>query len=153
MNKLKEVVYYLLYYYPYADELSKTRTTKMVYLADWFSAIKYKSQITEIEWYYDHFGPYVDDIYDAALHDNEILIEQSFSYFGNRKEIFRLKEDFIPVFELLNNHNMTILNTVIEETKYLNWNEFIKLIYSTYPIEANKKYTYLNLVELAEDKI
>lgn len=151
MNKLKEVVYYLLYYYPYADELSKTRTTKMVYLADWYSAIKYKSQITEIQWYFDHYGPYVDDVYNTASQDHEISIKHSFSYFGNPKEIFRLKEGFTPTFELLSDNELDILEQVIEETKYLNWNEFIKLVYSTYPIETEKKYNYLNLIELANE--
>lgn len=153
MSKLNSVLHYFLKNYPYSDELSKTRITKMVYLADWESAVLYGTQITNIEWYFDHYGPYVSDVYDAAQSDNIIIIEHTNSYFGNKKEVFRLSEDGADesTIGVLDSNEILILNNVIENTKYLNWNEFIKYVYSSYPIESQTRYSVLNLINLAEE--
>ncbi|MER2009033.1 MAG: type II toxin-antitoxin system antitoxin SocA domain-containing protein, partial [Psychrobacillus sp.] len=79
MGKINEVLYYFLENYPYNDELSKTRITKMVYLADWYYSIKYRKQITEIEWYFDHYGPYVSDVFDEADKDPNLTILTTYS--------------------------------------------------------------------------
>jgi hypothetical protein len=43
------------------------------------------------------------------------------------------------------------LDFVIEKTKDLEWNDFIRLIYSTYPIVTQDKYSKLDLVSLAKE--
>ncbi|MFC0274215.1 Panacea domain-containing protein [Metabacillus herbersteinensis] len=45
----------------------------MVYLADWYSALKNGKQLTNIEWYFDHYGPYVVDVYNAVKEDQSIV--------------------------------------------------------------------------------
>ena len=153
MDKISQVLSYILYNYPYPDELSKTRCTKMIYLADWSSVLKYNKQITDIEWYFGHYGPYVDDVYNIVKKSKSLFfIQKSQSYFGNPKEIFRLNPDYAPE-TLLNNEEKQILDDIIEKTQYLNWNEFVKMVYETYPIESQKKYNHLNLIEIKRNMI
>ncbi|WP_424474850.1 Panacea domain-containing protein [Oceanobacillus kimchii] len=149
--KINEILYYFLSKYPHSDELSKTRLTKMVYLADWFSARKNGRQLTDIDWYFDHYGPYVSDVYEVAKEDENINIERSFSQFGSPKEVIRLvgEEGY---FTKLNIEDVKILDEVIENTKQLYWNDFINFVYSSYPIKTNSRYSYLKLVELAEQE-
>ena len=42
-----------------------------------------------------------------------------------------------------------VLDFVIEKTAPLSWDDFIKLVYSTYPIVTQPRYSTLNLVQLA----
>jgi hypothetical protein len=39
---------------------------------------------------------------------------------------------------------------IISNTSQMNWTDFINLVYSTYPIKSNSKYSNLNLVEEAK---
>lgn len=149
---LKHVIRYLLKNYPYKDELSKTRLTKMVYLADWFSVKKYGRQLTDIKWYFDHYGPYVSDVFDAAERDKKIHFRNDYSAFGTPKLIFTLTTDQKLGLDNLSNGEIEILDEVIQETKYLNWSEFIDYVYSTYPIKSQRRYNFLNLVELANEE-
>jgi len=154
MAKIKEVIYYFLINYPYKDELSKTRLTKMIYLADWESAKRCGKQITKINWYFDHYGPYVPDVYQVALKDKKINIKKGFSAFGSPKETIEFDKgyaDYSVDNVRLNIEQVEILDKVIEDTKYLNWNDFISYVYSTEPIESQEKYKKLDLVKLAEE--
>lgn len=146
-NSINNMLYYFIQNYPYPNELSKTRITKMVYLADWFNSQRNGKQITDINWFFDHYGPYVSDVYMVAKKDENIIIRQSESLFGNAKELFTLKDEFTG-YNLTDNER-NILDEVINNTKFLSWNEFIKYVYETYPIKSNDRYTFLNLPELA----
>ncbi|MFB4471809.1 Panacea domain-containing protein [Oceanobacillus caeni] len=154
MAKIKEVIYYFLIKYPYKDELSKTRLTKMVYLADWESAKKYGRQITKINWYFDHYGPYVPDVYEVAAKDRKISIKKGFSAFGSPKETIEFDEDYADYSigrVRLNTEQIEILDKVIEDTMYLNWSDFISYVYSTKPIKSQDRYNKLDLVKLAKE--
>ena len=73
MAKLKDVMAYLIKNYPenIRHEMSNARLTKMVYLADWHRVLKSDKQITNIDWYFDNYGPFVHDIErKAASCDN-----------------------------------------------------------------------------------
>jgi hypothetical protein len=42
-----------------------------------------------------------------------------------------------------------VLDFVIEQTAPLYWNDFIKLVYSTYPVVTQPRFLPLDLVKLA----
>ena len=44
-----------------------------------------------------------------------------------------------------------ILDFVINATAKMNWNSFISLVYSTYPIRTMSRYSELNLPALAKE--
>lgn len=153
MNRLKYILRYFAKHYPYKSELSKARLTKMVYLADWFSAKKNGEQITRINWYFDHYGPYVSDVYEEAKRDKMLEVKNEFTAFGTPKETIYLKASHTDLnLEKIPERDREILDRVIEETQHLNWSEFIDYIYNTYPIRTEERYSILDLVSLAEEE-
>lgn len=148
MARLKDIVGYLCQNYPYEEELSKARLTKLVYLADWKSCIEYEKQISEIQWVFNHFGPYVDDVSELAYKDEDFNVTMTSNTFGNLKEVISLKKSF-PITSLTNDEK-GILDFVIKQTHKLRWDEFIQLVYSTYPILTHSRYSNLDLVKTSK---
>ena len=148
MDTLKDIVAYFTANYPYPNELSKARLTKMVYLADWKSAIDYGKQATDILWYFDNYGPFKPDVYNIVAANPELFqIDSTNTMFGDRKNVLRIRDKaFIPNLSDSVKH---LLDHVISETKTLNWTQFISLVYGTFPIVVSPRYTELDLVALA----
>jgi hypothetical protein len=149
MILLRDVMAYICLNYPHKDELSKARLTKMIYLCDWRSAIMRGKQITNIEWIFNHYGPYVDDIYSVASKDPDFEISMSTNIYGNIKEIISVKPE--AKTESLKTGDKEIIDFVINKTSTMYWESFIKLVYSTYPIVSQERYIKLNLPSLAEE--
>lgn len=149
-NKVDNVLRYIINEYPYPDELSKTRTTKLIYLIDWKSVQKTGKQITEIQWYFDHYGPYVSDVLDTADEDKEIRISEKISNFGTKKYVVESKLDGEKLQCDISDNERIIIDEVINETKKLSWNAFIDFVYATPPIVNSEKYGYLDLNKLAK---
>lgn len=147
---MADVVAYFCANYPHKAELSNARLTKMVYLSDWRSAIRRGRQITDIRWKFNHFGPYVDDVLEAARKDKKrFVVADTINMYGNPKQLIQLRES-AEVVEL-SKEDREILDHVIEETRPLYWNDFIKLVYSTYPVLTQERYEELDLVALAKE--
>lgn len=151
MNSLKDIIYYLIKNYSakFKSDLSNARVTKMVYLADWHQAINYKRQLTNIHWFFDNYGPYVADVKNEIEASQDIFTsENTHNFFGNTKIIFDIKNGYSP--ELSKEAEESIQH-IIEVTNALNWNDFIKLVYSTYPIMSSDRYSFLDLVQKASE--
>lgn len=147
-KKLRDIIRYIVKNYPYPDDLTKTRITKLVYLVDWENVRVSGDQITEINWYFDHYGPYVSSVLDEAEKDENICIEESISNFGTVKYIVKSRGDKEQlVYNNLSESDKEIINYVIEQTKELYWNQFIKFVYATEPIRRGEQYNFLNLNE------
>jgi len=145
-NKLRSVIRYIVKNYPYPDDLTKTRITKLVYLVDWEFMEKYGKQLTNIDWYFDHYGPYVSDVLDDADDDKVLSINKTTSNYGTVKYIVKPKRDKEDlVYRDLYNSDTEILDKVISETEDLSWNEFIDYVYSTKPIQNSNRYSKLDL--------
>ena len=149
MAALRDIIAFFCKNYPHKAELSKARLTKMVYLSDWKSAIERKRQISDIKWVYNHYGPYVDDVANAAQTDPVFEIEAMTNFYGSNKEVVRLKSDrYEPN---LTNAEKEILAYIIAITSTKYWNPFMELVYSTYPILKSQKYSELDLIALAKE--
>lgn len=148
MNKLQNMLAYLCLHYPSEGDISNARLTKMIYLADWFSALAYDRQLTNIKWVFNHYGPYVDDVFNS-LNDNNFTISHTKNYFGSEKTIISYigKEQDIN----LDPESRQILQLVIDKTKSLNFDGFIQYIYSTYPVRAKNRYSTFDLPKLAKE--
>lgn len=150
MNKINNIVAYLCLNYPFKEELSKARLTKLVYLADWFSALVDNHQMTNIHWVFNHYGPYVDDVVDSIINSRmNFNIKYSSNFYGSEKSVI----SYIGSIESINlsDREREILDLVINKTSSMFFNEFIDYIYSTYPIKASSRYSYLDLVNLAHE--
>jgi hypothetical protein len=149
MAELRDIIGYVCQKYPHKSELSKARLTKMVYLADWRSALKRGKQLSSIKWVYNHYGPYVDDVVEVALTDNAFGVNTTTNAYGSTKDVVKLKRSGME-FDLTKAER-EILDDIIRIVSPLYWNKFIELVYSTYPIMQNDRYSSLNLVRLADD--
>lgn len=147
MSTLHDLVLYLCKHYPHKDELSKARVTKMVYLADWRSAITSGRQLTDLTWTFNHYGPYLDDVVEAAQSSEDFEVRSTTNMYGSRKEVIEARPSSSE--PALSVEERAILDHVIEETRRLTFNDFIKLVYSTYPIVTQPRYQPLDLVALA----
>jgi len=149
MASIRDICLYILRNYPHKDELSNARLTKMIYLSDWLNSIKHGKQITDIEWFYDNYGPFVWDVFNEISKNDDLFdIETTYNLYGGEKKLVILKKKEIPEVD---ESEIEIIDTVIEKTKSMYWNDFIKLVYSTYPILSSEKYTRLNLVDKAKE--
>lgn len=148
MEKTIDILKYLFSKYPHASELSKARVVKMIYLADWKSAIQHNCQLTDIKWIYNHYGPYVDDVIGLLRSDSAFEIISGVNFYNQPKDLIKIVK---PVNPNLSEQSKSILDFVIKHTSNLNWEEFINLVYSTYPIIKERKLSELNLVTLASE--
>jgi predicted nucleic acid-binding OB-fold protein len=146
---LRDIVAYVGKNYPYKDELSNARVTKMIYLADWRSAITRGEQLTDLEWEFSHYGPYVRDVKQVAETDPALAVVPIKNPYGGQKDLIQVADgvDYPSVTE----EEKELLDYVISSSASKNWDDFIKLVYSTYPIVTQDRFSKLDLVELAKE--
>jgi len=146
MEKIRDIVLYIFKNYPKPEELSKPRFVKMIYLADWKSCLLYGEQITSIEWFYNHYGPYVNEIVDSLRGDSDFEIISK----GDSRETVRPAKG-AKYSQELSRKSKEVLDFVVLKTSPLEWDEFYQLVYSTYPIVIGQKYSKLDLVSLSKE--
>jgi len=149
MEKLiNNLVKYFLKNHPNPDDLAVSRLTKLLYLSDWKNAIENNEQITDSNWVFDRYGPYISEVLDMAKKDKEFKIIETLNSFGTKKQVIQLVD--VENSEVcLNEEVEKIASFVIKATKDKTYNQFIKLVYSTYPIISSEQYSNLDLVESA----
>lgn len=148
-TKLTNIIAYILEKYPYKDELCNARVTKMIYLSDWKFSLLYEKQISDISWFFDNYGPFVHDVERDVSSNADVFSEKiEFNMYGGYKKIFSLKKEF-PVN--LTHEEQSVIVNIIDICKKLYFDNFIKLVYSTYPIMTSERYSQLNLIEKAKE--
>lgn len=147
MNDLEKIMAYICQTYPFKDELSDARLTKMIYLTDWFHSVLKSKQSTEIVWVFNHYGPYVKDIYNLAQYSKNFVVIEKATVYGNSKAVINYIGEPIKLEPTLEK----IINRIIDKTKAMYFNDFIDYVYSTYPIKNNDRYSILDLPKLAEE--
>ena len=146
--KLENIITYLCRKYPLRHELSKARVTKMVYLVDWECCMRTGKQLSNIEWYFNNFGPYVDDVINAARNSKTLEVIETENFYGDKKELIQVKGTApLPSVDSISEQ---VINEVIDKTKSMYWNAFIEYVYSTPPISESTRYSELNLEKFAK---
>ncbi|WP_435769718.1 Panacea domain-containing protein [Nocardioides sp. SYSU DS0651] len=149
MATLHDLMLYFCKHYPHKEELSKARLTKMVYLADWRAAITSRRQLSHLTWTFNHYGPYLDDVVQEAQKSDDFTVRTTTNLYGSLKEVIEASPNAPE--PALSSEERATLDHVIAETSRLYFNDFIKLVYSTYPIVTQPRYQDLDLVKLAEE--
>lgn len=145
----KDLVAYILLNYPYKDDLTNGRVNKILYLSDWKACLLYDRQLSEIKWVFNHYGPYVTELIEGIKNDKRFILIDKTTYFGNPKLVLSLQEN--ASFKAINKEAKEVLDFVIKVSKDYNWSDFIKLVYSTYPVANSCKGSILDLVSLARE--
>lgn len=147
---LLEVIQYLTQNYK-GDGigLSVSKLSKLVFLADWKSAINNRKQITNIQWTLHYSGPFCDEVSSENITKTSglrIYVKQTLEHV----EVDTVILTKPPVYSDLNEKYKLILNIVLKNTQYLRWPEFLDFVYGTFPFEVSEPFTPIDLVELAE---
>ncbi|HQV24768.1 MAG TPA: Panacea domain-containing protein [Acinetobacter sp.] len=137
---LNDLIKYFCSMYPHSQELSKARLTKMIYLADWENFKSTGHQLSEINWYFDNFGPYVTDVVDTAYNDPEVRVVSTRTIYGTDKTLIEYNGE-TPKIDV---KVKAVLDKVIDDTKPLSWKHFIDYVYDTPPIKKSDRYNYLD---------
>ena len=128
MEKSKAVVKYFALTYPWGDVISESRMMKLVFLADWRSALRLGRQITEADWVFGRRGPHSDDILNVIRST--------------------LPESCINI---LIAEEKDLLDFVVRSTSRKSWSELTQLVYSTYPLMTKNRFEKLDLISLAKN--
>lgn len=152
-EKLRDILRYILIQYPYPIDLNKTRLTKLVYLIDWEMAQRQKEVISGINWYFDNYGPYVQDVMKEAVSDEHIKVNEGLSIYGGPKYTFQIKDLNLQDVKNLNRQEREIIDDVIKSTQDLSFNNFINYIYNTLPVLKTPQYEFLDLVKIASESV
>ena len=145
-DKLRNIILYIVKMYPYSKTLTISRIEKLIYLIDWEYVTRYKIQMTNISWYFDHYGPYSSDIYNILNQDKDIKIQKDTSNFGTVRYLVEPRKDTDSLnYKGLSDKEIEVIDEVITNTRLLTWNQLIRYVYATPPIREGKKHTYLNL--------
>lgn len=150
-QKLLDCIRYFCYR---CRRLSKARLTKMVYLADWESAVSSGATITGIDWYFNHYGPYVEDVVKAALDDSHFIeAEPTVNMHGSPMVNLKWKNwwKLYRTPRCLSPQEVQILDDVVSLSRRLRWAPFIDHVYSTYPVAVTNQYERLDLVKCARE--
>jgi len=142
-------MHYICINYPHPNELSNARLTKMVYLSDWRHAVKNGEPITDIKWVFNHYGPFVDDVKNEAEENSAFKIDTVENYYGNPKRLISVVSKDKDTS--LSDSEKATIDRVIDITKKKYWDDFIKLVYSTFPVMSQKRHSILDLKELAAE--
>ena len=81
------------------------------------------------------------------MDDPNFNVASDRTIFGNPKDVISLKHPFTETS--LEMGDLKILDHVIEQTRKLNFDGFIQLVYSTYPVLTGERGSTLNLVDAA----
>lgn len=146
-SKLLETIIFIIQNYPNPDHLSNSRLTKLVFLSDWKNCITTNEQITNIKWFFDHHGPYVDEIINATKSHTFFEVKSTKNTYGKTKNLISLKTK-VDIRELTEKEKENI-KFIISITKEKEYNDFINFVYSTFPIISSEKYSEINLIHKA----
>lgn len=143
---LQNIIYYFL---QESWELPNARITKLVYLLDWEYSLKYGQQLTDIDWFFDYYWPFVRDIENVVLKNTDLFNVKTYTNFlWNSSKFFSVKwKQYID----LEQNTIELMKGIMQKTKNLSFNEFIKYVYSTYPIYKTRQFDKLELVKLAKE--
>ena len=149
-NALKQLMLCILAKYPHPDDMSNSRLTKTVFLCDWKSCLESGYVVSGVDWYFDHYGPYVDDVIDLAKNDTDFLVVNIQTEHGKNKSLVRLAGDGLSHYSL-SSLDEACVDFVIGLTEDKKYDEFINLIYSLYPVITSPKFGRIDLVKKAMD--
>jgi hypothetical protein len=150
MAALADAMAYILKRYS-GSAMSNVRLTRMLYLTDWVHALRHRDSVTPIRWYYDTYGPFVWDVLDTANADPErFVVTYTNPAYGAPVALIGLAEAALEQPDLSPEERESA-DHVIDATDDLDTDGFVKLVYSTHPILTSDRFSYLDLIEKAEE--
>jgi hypothetical protein len=150
MDTIQKIAAYLLASSK-TGAMQNLQLVQSIYLADWKSCLVRNEKIALINWELTELGPFSIDILRAITHGRDyfkidfegsgkigfMTTNVSFS-----KDISEVKGLGLPV--------VSVLDFVTHAINNLSREEFVSLIYSTYPVVKGQRFSQLNLKMFAK---
>ena len=134
-----------------AEDFTLSRTTKMIYLVDWKYALKRGRQATEVRWYFDQFGPYVNLVTTFTKRFDLRQEKESKSKYRRRVRWLSPNPDISKdVGTPLSKEVQNVCKDVIKDVRNLSYLSFIRYVYRTPPIRYCDKFRHMNIVRVAK---
>lgn len=151
-SAVADIATYICATYPDKSELSNARLTKLVYLADWASAQISGSQLSDIRWIFNNYGPWVPDVMDRVREDERLEVVAGFNAYGSSKLTVAIRTGVaIDVDSLLSDQTRSIVDSVISDTESMYFAEFIAHVYATIPVVISQRSSVLDLERIARE--
>ena len=148
MATLKDLVALVISEYPKPEDLTRARLEKLIYLADVEWAWRYGDKLTDIDWIYNDYGPFVhacDPPTGELEGEGSVKIHYDQTVFGNDKRwhqwIGSEKEVGGVTPEEIN-----VIRSVIKETWRFQFGRFVEYVYSTPPMVQANQYERHDIV-------
>lgn len=133
-NKAIKSIQYLKYKSS-ENTLSPQRLINLLFLADWFSQLKYNKAITNINWKINKFGLFI------GVNNFPIIQEESY--------LFNTKDTSLE----LDKQTVDILDIVLSKTDNKNYSQLVNFVGSTYPLSKKTIYSEINLKDDAKEYV
>lgn len=147
-EKIDSVLTFIILNYS-KSSISVFRLIRIVFLAEWYSAIIQKETLSSSVWYRRNFGPDSDDVTKSLLNLKDIYLEQ------NNDDIDGIS---ISVFRTDNlyNYNLSaleksIVNLAMKHAKEFDFIELDNYIENLFPMKNTAINAEINLKDLAKN--
>ena len=89
MSVLENLIHDLIVQSGRRDGIPLSRIMKLVYLVDWYAAIHFNHQITDVEWVHGLCGPYSSRVHDCIMNsgNRHFSVQRSRDRLGNEKVV------------------------------------------------------------------
>jgi hypothetical protein len=131
--------------------LSKMRLAKLLYLADWTNAQKYGQQLTDLQWRFNRYGPYADnvDIVELARNSKDFDILRVKDSFGSDTDFVKCLVE--KPYKDLSSTARETLDSVLHDYYAEPFQAFSDSVLRTYPLLSQKPDLELDLPKLAQE--
>lgn len=147
-EKIDSVLTFIILNYS-KSSISVFRLIRIVFLAEWYSAIIQKETLSSSVWYRRNFGPDSDDVTKSLLNLKDIYLEQ------NNDDIDGIS---ISVFRTDNLYNCnlsalerSIVNLAMKHAKEFDFIELDNYIENLFPMKNTAINAEINLKDLAKN--
>ena len=148
MATLKDLVAFVISEYPKPDELTRARLTKLLYLADVEWAWRRGEQLTDIQWFWDDYGPFVPDAGGSVKtleEEEKVKVLADTTPFGKPKHWYEWIAPKPPEDLHLPEEVRDMLKKLISQTWHLSFGLFLQQVYGTAPMKSSEQYQPLDV--------
>lgn len=133
-DKIYDLISKILSFYESKGEISMQKLAFIIYLCDWKNSMDNENQITNIKWKYidRDFSKNIIDAFEKGQED-----KNSFSFKSN--------------YTKLSKKELETIETISKLSLKLDTDDFIKLVYSTFPMIKKERNIILDLPDLAKE--
>lgn len=148
MEKVINILIYLYRKYPNSNQLSFSRTMKLLYLIEWRFSITNFKKLTDISWTQTKYGPYYNNL--IQIFEDSSNFELITKIDDNNNQHIVIK--FIDLKNELNLNidSKIVIDFVIERCQNLSWSELNNIVNSTYGIINSNQNEIIDIVTLAK---